>query len=520
MGKVCHIIHDKCVGCGLCARNCPTNSITITDRKAAIGNNCVGCNICLKICPKGAVEAIQVSNTSITCNSCPVHCNIPEGCLGSCQRFRNENSSLIRIEPLNIVDPSEIRINNLTGLPDRPLLLGYGAGTNLYSTNVPAKIIAGAKVGDMDVVSCVTETVLSFNGARVKVDTDENIGSNGSPIRRNGVIVGYVNTAEYGSRMLYFGGAELNTGDGGFMVTRTVSDLLNKRPVTVSTDTVKKLVLQHGAPPIIDGKCAQFMRIGCGSMVSSAYSLHWMKVVDECITIDYDITAKMSTHTTSGLRYGLRDSGITPAGIYSSPGRWFGEPGPGWGGSNIMNPEGIFADVDKSKAWPGMRVIVTEPTVERAAYFEADEACSLVRKPIPPQVQAVIDLIHSNCEPCLCSVSVCAGFGGGARNVISKISPILVNNALKEGKILYTICGQPVHIWEGGGITAECSVEACPDGAFSWVPTPAGITPMEVTMSRKTYEEIGGYMEAIRPIEEIQKTERTKTISLNKKIKK
>lgn len=44
-------------------------------------------------------------------------CNVPEGCLGSCQRFRNENGKLVRIEPINIVDPSEIRINNLTGLP-------------------------------------------------------------------------------------------------------------------------------------------------------------------------------------------------------------------------------------------------------------------------------------------------------------------------------------------------------------------------------------------------------------------
>lgn len=62
------------------------------------------------------------------------------------------------------------------------------------------------------------------------MDTDENLGTNGSPIRRNGVIVGYINTSEYGSRMMYFGGAELNTGDGGFVVARTVSDLLNKRP--------------------------------------------------------------------------------------------------------------------------------------------------------------------------------------------------------------------------------------------------------------------------------------------------
>ena len=246
MGNICRVLTEKCVGCGICERNCPTGAIHVVDRKATINDKCVGCNICFKVCRKEAVEKIDVPEGSVRCDCCPVHCNVPEGCLGSCQRFRNENGKLVRIEPINIVDPSEIRINNLTGLPDRPLVSAFGAGTNLYSTNTPSKIVAEAKVGDLDVITCATETVLSFNGARVKVDTDENIGSNGSPIRRNGVIVGYVNTAEYGSRMLYFGGAELNTGAGGFMVTRTVSDLLNKRPVTVSTDTVKKLVLQHG----------------------------------------------------------------------------------------------------------------------------------------------------------------------------------------------------------------------------------------------------------------------------------
>lgn len=131
-----------------------------------------------------------------------------------------------------------------------------------------------------------------------------------------------------------------------------------------------------------------------------------------------------------------------------------------------------------------------------------------------PRYQAVIDLIHSNCEPCLCNVSVCAGFGGGVRNVISHVSPINVNKALKDGKVLYTICGRPAHIWEGGGITAECSVDDCPEGAFSWVPTPAGVTPLEVTMTKETYEEIGGYMDAIRTVDEIRATENTKIISL------
>ena len=100
------------------------------------------------------------------------------------------------------------------------------------------------------------------------------------------------------------------------------------------------------------------------------------------------------------------------------------------------------------------------------------------------------------------------------RNVISHVSPINVNKALKEGKVLYTICGRPAHIWEGGGITAECSVDDCPEGAFSWVPTPAGVTPLEVTMTKETYEEIGGYMDAIRTVDEIRATENTKIISL------
>ena len=131
MANICRIITDKCVGCGICAKNCPTEAITIVDRKAVIDSKCVGCNICFKVCRKDAVEKIAVPKGSVRCDCCPVRCNIPEGCLGSCQRFRNENGELVRIEPINLVEPKEIRINNLTGLPDRPLLTGFGAGTNL-----------------------------------------------------------------------------------------------------------------------------------------------------------------------------------------------------------------------------------------------------------------------------------------------------------------------------------------------------------------------------------------------------
>ncbi len=514
MKKQYYISRDLCAGCGVCAGNCPVGAVSLPEKKAVISRDCVGCGICARVCRLKAVEEEELEAEAEVCNACPIHCQVEPGRTGACRRYKNTGDTLQRIEPLHLVKKSEIRLDPLTGLPDRPLLLGLGAGTNLYSTNVPAKMIGQDNIQGVEVISCVTEAVLSFNGARVKVDTDENLGSNGSPVRREGVVVGYVNTSEYGSRMLYFGGAELNTGEGGFMVAKTVSDLLNKRPVTLRTDTVKKLILQQGHPPVVDGRKTLFMRVGCGSMVSSAFALHWMKVVDEVITIDYDITAKMSTHTTSGLRYGLRDSGITPVGRYSSPGRYFGEPGLGWGGSSVMEAKDAIKSIDKSKAWPGLRLLITEPTAERAAYFELDGECRPVEKPVPPEVESVLDLIRDNCEPCCCHVSVVAGFGGGVRNVISRVSPIKVNRALKEGKIQVSICGVPAHIWQGGGITAEADIREIPVGAFTWVPTPAGVVPVEMTMTKETYEEIGGYLDSVRPMEYIRKMAHVKQVSL------
>lgn len=70
------------------------------------------------------------------------------------------------------------------------------------------------------------------------------------------------------------------------------------------------------------------MRIGCGSFIVNFFCKQWMPVVDEIIAVDYDITARLSTHMNSGRRYGMRDSGITPVGKYSSPGRYFGTPEP------------------------------------------------------------------------------------------------------------------------------------------------------------------------------------------------
>lgn len=47
---------DKCISCGLCARTCPMENITMTDRhRPAWGNDCAMCLCCYHVCPHHAV---------------------------------------------------------------------------------------------------------------------------------------------------------------------------------------------------------------------------------------------------------------------------------------------------------------------------------------------------------------------------------------------------------------------------------------------------------------------------------
>ncbi len=47
---------DKCKGCKLCHNFCPAGAITITSKKASIGEKCIGCGECILICPFQAIE--------------------------------------------------------------------------------------------------------------------------------------------------------------------------------------------------------------------------------------------------------------------------------------------------------------------------------------------------------------------------------------------------------------------------------------------------------------------------------
>ena len=49
---------NKCVGCGICAKGCPTQNIKITDGKAVASSQCTMCYRCVSYCPSQAITLL------------------------------------------------------------------------------------------------------------------------------------------------------------------------------------------------------------------------------------------------------------------------------------------------------------------------------------------------------------------------------------------------------------------------------------------------------------------------------
>lgn len=48
---------EKCIGCGMCRKDCPVNNIIVKNKKARIvAQNCIKCGHCVAVCPNAAVS--------------------------------------------------------------------------------------------------------------------------------------------------------------------------------------------------------------------------------------------------------------------------------------------------------------------------------------------------------------------------------------------------------------------------------------------------------------------------------
>ena len=51
-----YTVNDSCIHCGICARSCPANNITVTKDRVKFADHCEVCYACLHNCPKHAIH--------------------------------------------------------------------------------------------------------------------------------------------------------------------------------------------------------------------------------------------------------------------------------------------------------------------------------------------------------------------------------------------------------------------------------------------------------------------------------
>lgn len=499
----------RCVSCGLCEENCPVGAITLKEedekKKPFFSDACVFCNLCSNLCPTDAISAFtQTVEGTVRCESCPVACQIQEGFHGACQRYVNRGGVLERATPLRFPDRETLEAMKRKAVLSVPLVTGVGAG-NTYPDFVPAPVQVREEVEGVDVVTVVTETPLTYSSILLKIDTDQPIGKEGAPVICKKKQVGHVTTEQYGSKMISLGGINLMKTEANLLLTRLMVAIANKERFSVEVEGGAKLELQVGETPIINGVPAGRMKVACGAAIMGIFGGELKGLADEIIILDSDITGLFSEGHV-GRYLGFRPTGIRPPGRFASPGRYFGTPGRGWGGTTVNDPLEAIAQWDKEKVWPGMKVLVLEVTGGKAAMLEADEKGDFHLVPTPKEAETMRELIASNSEPALTSALYLGGCGGSARAGTTR-NPIKLTRAVQRGEIRLSVGGVPAYVLPGGGINFMVDVGKMKWRSFTWVPVPAVVAPIEFTMEHATFVEMGGHRQALRQLKDLKAEE-------------
>jgi len=460
-----------------------------------------------------------LADGKVRCDACPVMCIIKPGIAGACDRYANKDGLLVRTDPHVLLERTVGgggRVKRFLagaedwdgGIVDRDgtFVTAVGAGTT-YPDYKPAPFIVSSKVEGVDVVTVVTEGIYSYCGLKVKIDTDRHLGRECSLVRAEGEPIGHVTTGEYGSQMLSLGGVNHLTHGGkneGRVTCRALMDLANGQPVELTIDDGARVIVQAGAPPIVNGAMEERMRVGCGSATIGMFAKQWFGRVDEVVVVDDHITGVLSEHQ-AGKLLGVESTGIRIRGRKSTPGRYFhvAEPGVGWGGTDVVDPLDIVLGFDRNKgARPGLRMLMVSTTGEQHAYYELDDDLKPVACDLPGELAESVARIKENCEPALCTVLFMAGAGGSLRAGVTE-NPVRLTQSVKSTLTRVTAGGAPVYVWPGGGITFMVDVTLLPANSFGYVPTPAIVAPIEFTMSLSDYAALGGHVDHVRPLEDV-----------------
>ncbi len=456
--------------------------------------------------PQGRLYARNAAGAAPVCIACPIGCRIPESSFGACMRYYNKAGLIARKGRVHsyeeVADMVESADSSLIG---RPLLTGIGAGTTYPDFRPSPFIVSGVRDG-IDIVTVVTEAPLSYSGMKVKIDTDRLLGEEARPIyvkRKGKRHIGHLCTEEYGSKMLSLGGVNTLTSKDGLFAARVMLELLKGEWVTMEVEEGSTIEIALGKAPKINGMPEERMRVGCGSAVSGLFAPYMVRAADEVIVLDGHITGLFSEHP-AGKHIGKPRSGVSIVGQKSTDGRYFVGKGKGWGGTGITRPLDVVSGIDAERMREGMSLLITETTGRSVAFYRMRKG-GLAKEEPTREAMEFIEVLRDSCERSTVSAVFAAGVGGSARAGVTK-NPIKLTRAVHEGRVAITIGGARPFIFPGGGINFLVDVGKIRHGSIYLSPTPSFVLPVEYTMRRETFADIGGHIDSIKPIEKVLKS--------------